>query len=85
MELDQISKLPPSEQELILTGPALQPPPGVVPNFQDPDNKDDVARAILAAGLVATSLAVFVRAYSKLICMKQVEIEDCEPSCIHFT
>ncbi|KAI1250031.1 hypothetical protein MGN70_008482 [Eutypa lata] len=76
MELDQIYKLPPSKQESILTGPALEPPPGIVPNFQNPENKDDIVRAILASGLVATSLAVFVRVYSRLICMKQVQIED---------
>ncbi|RYP18288.1 hypothetical protein DL765_004008 [Monosporascus sp. GIB2] len=40
MSLDQLHLLPPAQQEAILNGPALAPPPGVMPNFDDPPNNN---------------------------------------------
>lgn len=78
MSLDQISFLPPAEQERILNGPALQPPAGIVPNFENPPSGNTLCRAVLTICLIISSLAVVNRAYSRIFCLKRVEIEDCE-------
>ncbi|KAI1256205.1 hypothetical protein MGN70_002367 [Eutypa lata] len=76
MSLDQISHLPPSQQEAFLNGPALRPPPGVIPNFENPPNRLATAYAGVTICLFATTVAVFVRFYFKVFAIKRVNIED---------
>ncbi|KAI1339863.1 hypothetical protein F5Y15DRAFT_71834 [Xylariaceae sp. FL0016] len=76
MSLDEISSLTQQQQSALLEGPALQPPLGVVPDFDSPPNRNDLAQATNALCLIATSVVVLIRAYAKLACVKKVEIED---------
>ncbi|KAI0859321.1 hypothetical protein F4860DRAFT_269929 [Xylaria cubensis] len=69
---DQSPQIP----EAILNGPALRPPPGVVPNFEHPWNLDTIALLTNAVCLTATLLACSIRAYAKLFCIRKVELED---------
>lgn len=78
MSLDQISHLPPSQQEAFLNGPALKPPLGVIPNFENPPNRLATAYAGVTICLFATTVAVFVRFYFKVFAIKRVNIEDCK-------
>lgn len=78
MESDKIFYLSHFERAESLDGPALAPPPHVVPNFENPPNNNPLAHAILAVNLVFSSLFLLIRAYSKIFCMKRVEVEDCE-------
>ncbi|RYO83188.1 hypothetical protein DL762_006233 [Monosporascus cannonballus] len=48
MSLDQLHLLPPAQQEAILNGPALAPPPGVMSNFDDPPNNNTLALVVIS-------------------------------------
>ncbi|KAI0538554.1 hypothetical protein GGR58DRAFT_501059 [Xylaria digitata] len=71
-----LSKLSPAEQEKTLNGPALMPPPGAVPNFDNPPNKNDVGIVTNAICLFVTLLVIVLRAYAKIVCVKKLRIED---------
>ncbi|KAI1133355.1 hypothetical protein F5Y10DRAFT_274254 [Nemania abortiva] len=60
----------------LLDGPALQPPPGVVPNFDHPGNLNGVAELTNVLCLLVTVFAVFVRVYALCTCTKKVQLED---------
>ncbi|OTB05050.1 hypothetical protein M426DRAFT_261084 [Hypoxylon sp. CI-4A] len=62
--------------EEVLNGPALQPPPGQVPNFENPWNLNAVAQFTNAICLAAILLSVLIRGYAKLSSRKKIEIED---------
>ncbi|KAL7624923.1 hypothetical protein AAE478_004137 [Parahypoxylon ruwenzoriense] len=76
MSLDQISALPPAQQSAILNGPALTPPEGVVPDFENPPNQNALSHFSVAFCLIASTFAVLIRAYSRIFCIKKLEIED---------
>lgn len=84
MSLDQISHLPPEKQETILNGPALAPPPGVVPNFDHPWNRTTTFYAGISVCLLLVSLAIFVRGWFKCVCLKKLNMEDRVFYPIHF-
>ncbi|KAI0024879.1 hypothetical protein F4780DRAFT_794026 [Xylariomycetidae sp. FL0641] len=56
--------------------PALEPPPGVIPNFDNPPNGNIQAHVGVAICLFLVTCAVLVRGYSKVFCAKRVELED---------
>ena len=57
---------------------ALEPPPGITPNFVDPISlkKYDICGQTVC--LTISTLAVWMRMYSKLRLIKAVGWEDCE-------
>ncbi|KAI0096132.1 hypothetical protein GGR51DRAFT_567477 [Nemania sp. FL0031] len=69
--------LPPNQTVAsLLEGPALQPPPGVVPNFDHPWNLNTVGEVTNALCLIVTVLVVSIRVYAISVCTKKVELED---------
>jgi hypothetical protein len=58
--------------------PALKPPPGIVSNFDDPPNGNIQAHFGIAISVFLVFTGASLRAYSRLFCMKQVKLEDCE-------
>ncbi|KAI0023351.1 hypothetical protein F4780DRAFT_729424 [Xylariomycetidae sp. FL0641] len=76
MTPDQLSSLSSEEQAVLLNGPALAPPQGVIPNFENPPNRDAAAQAVNCLGLVISSAVLLLRAYARLCCMKRIQIED---------
>ncbi|KAI1271928.1 hypothetical protein F5Y07DRAFT_381532 [Xylaria sp. FL0933] len=56
--------------------PGLEPPPGVIPDFDNPPNDNRQANAGIAICLLLVFTSVSLRAYSKLFCVKQVHFED---------
>ncbi|KAK5625658.1 hypothetical protein RRF57_001374 [Xylaria bambusicola] len=73
-----LSELTPLEQEWALNSPGVAPPPGVVPNFLRPPNKNHVAIAVNVVCLVVTVVAICLRAYSRIFCIKKLHLEDCK-------
>ncbi|KAI1116622.1 hypothetical protein F5Y14DRAFT_439754 [Nemania sp. NC0429] len=59
--------------------PALQPPPGVVPNFDDPPNRNIEAHIGISICVFIVFTGVSLRAYSRIFCMRQVHLEDLFP------
>lgn len=57
--------------------PALEPPPGVVPNFVDPPT---IVRPIIvgvSVMIVVSTLGFAARLFTKIRVMKQMQLEDC--------
>jgi hypothetical protein len=62
--------------DAILDGPALAPPPGVRPNFENPDNLSHPELAWLQ--LIIATVVVVMRVYTKLGVVRNMLAEDCE-------
>ncbi|KAF2966879.1 hypothetical protein GQX73_g6719 [Xylaria multiplex] len=56
--------------------PGLEPPSGVESNFDNPPNDNRQANAGIAICLILVITSVSLRAYSKLFCVKKVNLED---------
>ena len=70
------SSLSPAQQQAILDEPALPPPDGVIPNFDNP--MKDNATAFVLITLLPTIIAVasLSRAYSRAFILKKIYLED---------
>ncbi|KAI1260527.1 hypothetical protein F5Y18DRAFT_404937 [Xylariaceae sp. FL1019] len=62
--------------EAILEGPALAPPPGVIPNLENPRNYNAITIAADSICITITIIFVAIRAYVKLCCLKKIHLED---------
>lgn len=60
----------------ILDGPALAPPKGVVPNFENPQNLRNPELAVLQ--LAAATVVVALRVYTKMVVVGKMLTEDCK-------
>ncbi|KAL8885343.1 MAG: hypothetical protein Q9205_001018, partial [Flavoplaca limonia] len=58
------------------TTPALQPPPGVLPNFNDPYNTDSTINGTLGICIAISSIFVLLRLYTKLYIIRKYGWED---------
>lgn len=76
------SLLSPQQQRQFYQGPAMTPPDGVVPNFDNPPNKDTMGYGVIIASAVLSTLAVAARLYSRLFVgkMASLRLEDCKAS-----
>jgi hypothetical protein len=61
--------------EALLNEPALNPPPGVVPNFADPGGSQSIGYGIVIASSIISTIAVLARLMSS-IALKKFLIED---------
>jgi hypothetical protein len=68
--------VPPEHLEEFLAGPALEPPDGVTPNFDNPDNKNTIAIITVALGLGLSTIFILIRAYMRLFVIKQRHVGD---------
>ena len=76
MELDQVSRLALDAQALDPNGPALAPPPGEIPNFENPPNDTKKAYVALTLCLLITAIAISVRIHFKATTTKRPSFED---------
>jgi hypothetical protein len=65
-------------EAILLEGPAHPPPPGYVPNYNNPHNLRTFSAATLAICLIITTSMTFMRMYVKIFTVKRVNIEDCK-------
>lgn len=68
----------PAEQEKLLNGPALEPPAGVFPVFNDPPNQSHMARIVFSICIALTSILVILRIYAVWFVTKKVHLADCK-------
>ena len=61
----------------LLEGPAMSPPAGVVPNFDDPANLDIYVTLTITLGVAFSSVAVILRMYTKVFILRVLAWEDC--------
>ncbi|KAI0483468.1 hypothetical protein F4859DRAFT_399875 [Xylaria cf. heliscus] len=76
MSLANFASLTPSQQEQVLDSPALQPPPGVQPNFYDPPNANHIVYPTIILALLLSSTFILLRIHGRWYCMKAVKIQD---------
>jgi hypothetical protein len=63
--------------DLLLDMPALQPPPGVKSNFNDPPNHRAMSLGILITCMVTTTLITLTRLYVQMFIVGKLAVEDC--------
>jgi hypothetical protein len=59
-----------------LDGPALKPPEGVTPNFDNPENGTPLVMAVTIISIVVSSLCMIVRAVARVLYSKKVTVAD---------
>ncbi|KAJ5960047.1 uncharacterized protein N7479_007197 [Penicillium vulpinum] len=59
-----------------LNGPALAPPDGVTPNFDNPPNNNALAIGVLSACAAVSTICLFIRAYGRIWLLRKVQIEE---------
>lgn len=74
-----LASIPADKQDSDPNGPALPPPPGVVPNFDDPPNSNTMARAVMSTCLAVGSLFYLIRVYGTWFVVKKPRSSDCTP------
>lgn len=67
-----------TQRELFLQAPALAHPPGVEPNFTNPETLRDVARPASIACIIIATLVVAMRTFTKLKTSQGLHLEDCK-------
>ena len=72
----QFAALSPQLQQEKLDGPGLEPPPGIVPNFENPPNGDAIAHGALAACIATVVIFVSLAIYAKLKHFRRFHLED---------
>ncbi|GAW26174.1 hypothetical protein SAMD00023353_2300900 [Rosellinia necatrix] len=76
MDPDQWDSLTPEQQDAVLSGPALDPPPGVDPGRHSPPNHNALVLGVTTTLLVLTTACALVRTYSKLAIDRKVNLGD---------
>lgn len=54
----------------------MMPPPGVVPNFDDPPNRNTMAVAVMSVCLAVSTIAMVLRFYSRWVVAQVVQWQD---------
>lgn len=62
----------------ILDGPALQPPPGIHPNFVNPEDLHIAIVVTLVLCVSISTLVFWMRVYTKLYIIHRTGWEDCK-------
>ncbi|KAI1103638.1 hypothetical protein F4804DRAFT_352796 [Jackrogersella minutella] len=66
-----MSDLSPEQLETLLNGPAGTPPPGVIPQLDDPPNHSVAAISVIIISIVVATLATAMRLYTKARIIRQ--------------
>lgn len=70
--------LPPSTSVDVSQIPALEPPPGLIPNFHDPYTKGPMLLALNAVAIAIMVLFVIFRFYCKIGLQHKLSWDDCK-------
>ena len=65
------------EFDALLNGPAGTPPADTKPNFDDPASLDTIIYITKTITLTLTTLAVFIRIYTRRFLLRSVGYDDC--------
>ncbi|KAI2641464.1 hypothetical protein GGS26DRAFT_4788 [Hypomontagnella submonticulosa] len=59
-----------------LNAPALPPPDGITPNFDNPPNANDLAWGVLMACAAISTICVILRFYGRVFLLRKVQAEE---------
>lgn len=60
----------------LLASPALQPPPGVTPDFDDPANNNGLAWFVLTSCMAVATVCFLLRAYARIYLQRKLHMEE---------
>jgi hypothetical protein len=63
--------------QTIMDHPAMEPPEGVQPNFEDPPNHNELGFATVTPAFTVAAIVVLLRVYAKVRIIKRLDLEDC--------
>ncbi|RYP10038.1 hypothetical protein DL765_008237 [Monosporascus sp. GIB2] len=66
----------PADMEAVLNGPALPPPIGVTPDFDNPPKSNGSGYGVLTAMMAVGALALLLRLFAKAFRVKKLRLED---------
>ncbi|RYP55969.1 hypothetical protein DL770_010862 [Monosporascus sp. CRB-9-2] len=79
MDLDALASMSPEEKAAymneLLEGPALAPPPGVVPDFQNPGGSHSLGYGIVILSATLATITILLRVATRYS-MRKIHIED---------
>lgn len=64
------------ELEALLAAPALEPPPGVTANFDNPPNRNGLAWGVTTVCTVILTLCLLIRLYARTWMEKKLRVEE---------
>lgn len=67
-----------TQSEALLNGPALAPPPGVLPQLDNPPNHKAAATTIHIVFVTTATLGIIMRLYTKAFVLRKVHLADCK-------
>ena len=70
--------LTPEQLRKLLDGPAAEPPPGILPNFNDPSNLDKYLIVTCVFCVSFATVTLLLRMYTKVYLIRSIAYEDCE-------
>ena len=73
---------PSADSSVLMSTPALVPPPGVIPDFVHPHSDGSVVIVVGAILLAIMLVAIAVRAYSKICISRKVDWDDRASYCL---
>ncbi|KAI1142782.1 hypothetical protein F5Y05DRAFT_366152 [Hypoxylon sp. FL0543] len=76
MDPAAFNALPPDQQQAILNGPGLPPPPGVESNLDNPSNGNGVAYGVLSLCVGLNAIFIGLALVTKLSHLKRIHPED---------
>ncbi|KAI6080682.1 hypothetical protein F4821DRAFT_250997 [Hypoxylon rubiginosum] len=76
MSREILSQLSPAQLAALMDQPAMPPPPGVTPNFEHRFNRNGLSISASTICLVASTVAILIRIYSRLVKMRTANIRD---------
>lgn len=76
MDFSSWGSLTQEQKDVILDGPALAPPTGVVSNFDNPPNRDGLTLGVIITSVILATTFVLIRIYSKVFVTKKISIPD---------
>jgi hypothetical protein len=72
------SNLTAEQWEAFMDLPASAAPEGVTPMFDNPPNNNQLAIPVISVFLALTTVFAFIRAYSRIVKLRSVQLEDCK-------
>ncbi|KAI5918784.1 hypothetical protein F4810DRAFT_555912 [Camillea tinctor] len=77
-----LGSIDPAELAQLLNSPALDPPPGVTPDFEHPPNNNNLTHTIVSICIVLTTVAFLFRLCARRFFFKKPDLRDCILICI---
>lgn len=78
MDSTILASLSPEEIAFLWEGPALEPPPGIMPDFVNPGGIHGLAYGVVILGGTLAAVSVMLRVISRVV-LREAFIEDGEP------